>query len=103
MISSERYPHNMDSAANRALVGFLIHIQRVFDAAGSDGTTKPSSCTHLVVPIRPTLAVLFMLVAAFLDVESILLIVISMCIMLLDFLQAWPFNSKSKHLAAQSP
>lgn len=79
----------MDSADKRALAGLLIHVHRWADVAGS--------CTHLTVPIQPLLVVLFLLVVVFLDIESIFLIVISMVLMLLDFLKAWPFNQKSKY------
>lgn len=83
----------MDSAANCALAGLLIRVHHVASVA--------RSCIHLRAPTRPALAVLFMLVAAFLDIESIVLIVISMCIMLLDFVEAWPFSLKSKLKATQ--
>jgi len=83
----------MDSAANRALAGLIIHVNHGVEAA--------NCCTHLMVPIRPALAVCFLFLAVWLDIESLFLIVISMCLMLLDFVKAWPFNLRSKHQDAQ--
>jgi len=82
----------MDSATNCALASPLIRIL--------DGATA-----HLTVPLWPALVGLVLIlagstVAAVLDVESLFLIVISMCIMLLDFMKSWPFT-KSKHRAAK--
>jgi len=71
---------------NRALASLPI---RVLHSAAGFGS-------HLAVPTGPALAglgglLLGSTLSAFLDMESLFLIVISMCIMLLDFVKSWPF------------
>lgn len=88
----------MDSAANRALAGLLIHVDRGMRAIGA---ACSDTHFHLTVPLRPFLAGLFMLSAVFLDFESIILVVVSMGVMLFNFVQRFPFTKKAKHEVEQ--
>lgn len=94
----------MDSATNRALAGALTSVHR--------GMAAVFSCSHLTVHIYvwPILFGLFMMYMlspvllglSLLDCESLSLVVVSMVMMLCDFVQRlrWPRNAKPKHEAA---